>query len=138
MDWASLYPVYAAKKTGQVEQETEREEAAESHDLSEEEQRRAKAITKDVEIADIGCGFGGLLFALAPKFPETLILGISPLIIPQTHHHILTHSARRHGNSHLSNRICNRQDQRSPSPKHANTSLPEHILPPRQHHEIPP
>jgi tRNA G46 methylase TrmB len=30
---------------------------------------------KTVEIADIGCGFGGLLFALAPRFPETLILG---------------------------------------------------------------
>jgi tRNA (guanine-N7-)-methyltransferase len=30
---------------------------------------------KKVEIADIGCGFGGLLFALGPRFPETLILG---------------------------------------------------------------
>lgn len=28
-----------------------------------------------VEIADIGCGFGGLLVALAPKFPDTLLLG---------------------------------------------------------------
>ncbi len=35
------------------------------------------ATTKDVEIADIGCGFGGgLLFALAPKLPSTLILGM--------------------------------------------------------------
>jgi tRNA (guanine-N7-)-methyltransferase len=32
--------------------------------------------TKDVEIADVGCGFGGLLFALAQALPETLILGI--------------------------------------------------------------
>ncbi|KAF2667644.1 putative methyltransferase [Microthyrium microscopicum] len=31
---------------------------------------------KKVEIVDIGCGFGGLLFALAPKLPETLILGM--------------------------------------------------------------
>jgi len=29
-----------------------------------------------VEMADIGCGFGGLLFSLSPMFPETLILGI--------------------------------------------------------------
>lgn len=29
-----------------------------------------------VEIADIGCGFGGLLVALAPHFPESLILGM--------------------------------------------------------------
>ncbi|KAK4981690.1 tRNA (guanine-N(7)-)-methyltransferase (tRNA(m7G46)-methyltransferase) [Elasticomyces elasticus] len=31
---------------------------------------------KRVEIADIGCGFGGLLFALAPLMPSTLILGL--------------------------------------------------------------
>jgi tRNA (guanine-N7-)-methyltransferase len=31
---------------------------------------------KKVSIADIGCGFGGLLFALAPLFPEQLILGM--------------------------------------------------------------
>ena len=30
---------------------------------------------KVVEVADIGCGFGGLLVALAPKLPETLLLG---------------------------------------------------------------
>ncbi|KAI5118993.1 hypothetical protein M0805_004403 [Coniferiporia weirii] len=28
------------------------------------------------EFADIGCGFGGLLIALAPLFPNTLILGL--------------------------------------------------------------
>ncbi|KAF8313708.1 hypothetical protein DL93DRAFT_2058923 [Clavulina sp. PMI_390] len=31
---------------------------------------------KKVEFADIGCGFGGLLIALAPMFPETLMLGM--------------------------------------------------------------
>jgi hypothetical protein len=30
---------------------------------------------KQVEVADIGCGFGGLLFALSPILPDTLILG---------------------------------------------------------------
>jgi hypothetical protein len=30
---------------------------------------------KNVEIVDIGCGFGGLLFALSPRLPDTLILG---------------------------------------------------------------
>jgi tRNA (guanine-N7-)-methyltransferase len=54
-------------------------EPNESHDMSVEEQRKANAISKNVEIADIGCGFGGLLFALAPKFPDTLILGRSEL-----------------------------------------------------------
>jgi tRNA (guanine-N7-)-methyltransferase len=32
---------------------------------------------RKVEIVDIGCGFGGLLFALAPRFPQTLMLGTS-------------------------------------------------------------
>jgi len=31
---------------------------------------------KRVEWADVGCGFGGLLMALAPQFPETLMLGM--------------------------------------------------------------
>ncbi|BEJ16275.1 hypothetical protein CspHIS471_0508800 [Cutaneotrichosporon sp. HIS471] len=31
---------------------------------------------KAVEWADVGCGFGGLLMALAPQFPETLMLGM--------------------------------------------------------------
>ncbi|KAI5295872.1 tRNA (guanine-N(7)-)-methyltransferase (tRNA(m7G46)-methyltransferase) [Ascosphaera acerosa] len=33
-------------------------------------------LLKDVEVADIGCGFGGLLVALAPLMPETLMVGI--------------------------------------------------------------
>jgi tRNA (guanine-N7-)-methyltransferase len=35
----------------------------------------ARRITKDVEIADIGCGFGGLLIALSPVLPDTLMVG---------------------------------------------------------------
>ncbi|TFK82708.1 putative methyltransferase [Polyporus arcularius HHB13444] len=31
---------------------------------------------KTPEFADIGCGFGGLLIALAPLFPDTLMLGM--------------------------------------------------------------
>ncbi|KAI4912426.1 tRNA (guanine-N(7)-)-methyltransferase (tRNA(m7G46)-methyltransferase) [Alternaria incomplexa] len=71
MDWASLYPMYAKHPKKETE-----EGQNESHDMSIEEQREANAISKNVEIADIGCGFGGLLFALAPKFPDTLILGM--------------------------------------------------------------
>jgi tRNA (guanine-N7-)-methyltransferase len=65
MDWASLYPAYSAEQPGH------------------EEETKSKALTKNVEIADIGCGFGGLLFALAPKFPDTLMLGM--LRIPAQH-----------------------------------------------------
>ena len=35
------------------------------------------AMGKQVEFADIGCGFGGLLISLAPLFPDTLMLGQS-------------------------------------------------------------
>jgi tRNA (guanine-N7-)-methyltransferase len=31
--------------------------------------------SKRVEWADVGCGFGGLLMDLAPKFPDVLMLG---------------------------------------------------------------
>jgi len=70
MDWASLYPMYAKRQ-----QQESGDAQNKSHDANEKEQRDTKAISKNVEIADIGCGFGGLLFALAPKFPDTLMLG---------------------------------------------------------------
>lgn len=38
--------------------------------------RTVKPLTKAVTIADIGCGFGGLLVALSPLLPEELILGL--------------------------------------------------------------
>lgn len=31
--------------------------------------------SKKVEVADIGCGFGGLIVSLSPKLPDTLMLG---------------------------------------------------------------
>ena len=33
-------------------------------------------LTKGVEIADIGCGFGGLLVAISPLMPSTLMIGM--------------------------------------------------------------
>ena len=70
MDWASLYPSYA------VEDKNQSKPTLKSHDNDEEEKGTSvKALTQNVEIADIGCGFGGLIFALAPKFPDKLILG---------------------------------------------------------------
>jgi tRNA (guanine-N7-)-methyltransferase len=81
MDWASLYPAYAAQKQDKPAPEAEEESTV----IDEEEQQNIKATTKNVEIADIGCGFGGLLFALAPKFPDTLILG-TPEHLPASSH----------------------------------------------------
>jgi hypothetical protein len=105
MDWVSLYPAYAVKKPRE-EDKINKEEA---DDFTEEEQRQAKAITKNVEIADIGCGFGGLLFALAPKFPDTLMLGTTspffPFFKPNSLRYILTTTIYRNGNPHLSHGI---------------------------------
>lgn len=50
MDWSKLYPYYKNAENGQM--------------------------TKKVTIADIGCGFGGLMIDLSPVFPEDLILGM--------------------------------------------------------------
>lgn len=72
MDWSSMYPAFIAE--GQ-----EDTEATES--ITQQKGQVVKAVvkpkrlTKDVEVADIGCGFGGLLMALSPSMPETLCLG---------------------------------------------------------------
>lgn len=57
MDWSTYYPTFKASET-------------------EENGTRSIQMRKDVEVADIGCGFGGLLVALAPKLPDTLLLGM--------------------------------------------------------------
>lgn len=45
------------------------------------------ANVRRVEIADIGCGFGGLLVALAPHFPDSLILGLEIRLQVETYVH---------------------------------------------------
>lgn len=66
MVWSSYYPAFV--EGGKMQQTTDGELPTGSDSTN-------SKLTKRVEIADIGCGFGGLLFALAPRFPETLILG---------------------------------------------------------------
>jgi tRNA (guanine-N7-)-methyltransferase len=73
MDWATLYPAYAIGN----QQKEEDVAPNESDPVREEAVGSSKATSQAVEIADIGCGFGGLLFALAPQLPNTLILGPS-------------------------------------------------------------
>jgi tRNA (guanine-N7-)-methyltransferase len=62
MDWSSYYPTYV-------------EESGLPNETSSGKNPAARQLRKDVEIADIGCGFGGLLVALAPVLPDTLLLG---------------------------------------------------------------
>lgn len=58
MNWSSYYPAFV------------------DHEAK-VEQGKPIPLTKPVTIADIGCGFGGLLVALSPLLPEELILGMS-------------------------------------------------------------
>jgi tRNA (guanine-N7-)-methyltransferase len=53
MDWTSHYPAFTTSDEASGKQQ----------------------MTADVEIADIGCGFGGLIVALSPVYPNTLMLG---------------------------------------------------------------
>lgn len=65
MDWTSYYPAFAAPVTHQTDN------ANDVHANS----TAVRPLVKDVTVADIGCGFGGLLVALAPKLPDDLLLG---------------------------------------------------------------
>ncbi|TIC30935.1 gamma-glutamyltranspeptidase [Wallemia mellicola] len=62
-DWAAHFPAYADE---------------------------LKSRTKGVEMADVGCGFGGLIVSLAPRFPNTLMLGmeIRPQVTQYVHDRI--------------------------------------------------
>lgn len=56
MDWSAYYPAFVDPSN--------RDDAT-----------QIKAMRKDVEVVDIGCGFGGLLVALAPILSDKLLLG---------------------------------------------------------------
>ncbi|EEP80965.1 hypothetical protein UREG_05807 [Uncinocarpus reesii 1704] len=58
MDWSVHFPAY-------VDPDPSKTNAA-----------GARKLLKDVKVADIGCGFGGLLVALAPVMPDTLMVGM--------------------------------------------------------------
>ena len=65
LDWSSYYPDFLAPEGGFVGAELTAGSAS----------CRTGRLIKDVTVADIGCGFGGLLVALAPKLPDELLLG---------------------------------------------------------------
>lgn len=60
MDWTPHYPAFVDPNQSNV-------------NLS-----GARKLLKDVEVVDIGCGYGGLLVGLAPLLPETLMVGKLP------------------------------------------------------------
>ena len=56
IDWSTHYPAFI--------------------DASDRKPAPVKQLIKPVEVADIGCGFGGLLVALSPLLPSTLMVGM--------------------------------------------------------------
>lgn len=90
MDWGEHFPAYLVvsdptEHDQQHDQEQELEEGKEGGSVlkkkmkmkkkrqNEEEER--KRLSKRVTVADVGCGFGGLLVALSTILPDELILG---------------------------------------------------------------
>jgi tRNA (guanine-N7-)-methyltransferase len=68
MDWSSYYPAFVLDNY---------EEAINPEPGNEVDNGLAvKKLKQDIDVADIGCGFGGLLVALAPIMPDTLLLGL--------------------------------------------------------------
>ncbi|KAL8770039.1 MAG: hypothetical protein Q9209_004077 [Squamulea sp. 1 TL-2023] len=63
MNWALYYPAHV--------------DPTAALDVSREDlDGTIKPLSKDITVADIGCGFGGLLVALAPKLPNELLIGM--------------------------------------------------------------
>ncbi|RKF59469.1 tRNA -methyltransferase [Erysiphe neolycopersici] len=75
MDWSSYYPAFVSNSNASSDvANIQPEENSSDLDILAED--GPKAISKKIEVADIGCGFGGLLVALAPVMPKTLLLGM--------------------------------------------------------------
>ncbi|KAI0899214.1 putative methyltransferase [Annulohypoxylon nitens] len=69
MDWSTFFPAFVADPQPTSLPQT-------SSDVKATSNPPPKKLTKDVEVVDIGCGFGGLLVALSPVMPDTLVVGM--------------------------------------------------------------
>ena len=124
MDWHVYYPAFV------VPQAQSTKESA----LTDVAPHRTISLSKEVTVADIGCGFGGLLVALAPKLPDELLLGAYPY--PTCKKARL--QEHRYGNPNQSHRIRSGPHQSIAESKSWHKSLPEYRLSPGQLYEIPP
>ncbi|KAF6809512.1 hypothetical protein CPLU01_15485 [Colletotrichum plurivorum] len=73
MDWTPYYPAFVAEDDTHQKNSIVPPTSSAEETTPVTEQRRLR---KHVEVVDIGCGFGGLLVALAPTMPDTLALGL--------------------------------------------------------------
>ncbi|KAI3657826.1 hypothetical protein MP638_001664 [Amoeboaphelidium occidentale] len=63
MDWSKHYPLYIKAE-------------ADENDMDESDGNNPIQLERKVEFADVGCGYGGLLVAMANLYPDTLMLGM--------------------------------------------------------------
>lgn len=65
MDWSTHFPAFKVPDT------------SDEGDTNMTTEKKPPKMSRQVEIADIGCGFGGLIVALSPLYPDTLMIGKS-------------------------------------------------------------
>ena len=77
MDWSSHFPAYVVPDDGDNDDDKKIPLVAdvEKGTGNENASAQARSLIKPVTVADIGCGFGGLLIALSSLLPDDLILG---------------------------------------------------------------
>ncbi|KAI2628803.1 putative methyltransferase [Hypoxylon sp. NC1633] len=69
MDWSTFFPAFVAD----VQPDSATQTTGSTNAIA---KPPSKKLIKDVEVLDIGCGFGGLLVALSHVVPDTLLLGM--------------------------------------------------------------
>lgn len=142
MDWSPYFPGFVEPSTtganGEVEVEQQDPgagmQAAAPLEGPITNTGAIRKLTRDVEVADIGCGFGGLLVALAPKLPNTLMLG--KVFSSECTEVDLTYGSR-HGNQNAGCGIRPRADQSFAGSKGRRWSISECGMSTSKQHEIP-
>ncbi|KAH7027891.1 putative intermediate filament protein MDM1 [Microdochium trichocladiopsis] len=71
MDWSPHFPAYVAKHDTASSTEPRSDDS-----VGLLAQPQHPTLTRDVDIVDIGCGFGGLIVALSPALPGNLMIGM--------------------------------------------------------------
>lgn len=93
MDWGEHFPAYLVSDPAEQDQEQDQRQELEEGKagggvLKKKKKEEKKRLSKRVTVADVGCGFGGLLVALSTILPDELILGrwgrelLPPLKLP--------------------------------------------------------
>nr|XP_033795856.1 tRNA (guanine-N(7)-)-methyltransferase isoform X1 [Geotrypetes seraphini] len=98
MDWAEYYPEFFKPLNPDIKHD-------DGKDLTEASTPKAQ-----VEFADIGCGYGGLLVELSPLFPDTLMLGLEIRVKVSDYVQDRIRSLRESNPNHYQNIACIRSN----------------------------